>query len=204
LAEACREKGQVSGSPAQRESPISQAFGEHRIFTKERQSPGSLEIDCLLIFLLGPRARNRYDEVSMSFGGPVGQLRRKHGQKLSPLHSSIDDGKTGSTSLRSDFRVYSTAFRIASPLLPNYRRFDRGDLPIHMSHLPGANAIMWMKDPATLDHMSLLPIFVDGLRETVDPYRFLAFQGCVDLIRFSAPKLLQIIPTIIFPLKRTQ
>ena len=55
-----------------------------------------------------------------------------------------------------------------------FRRFyDRGDLPIAVSHGPG-NKIAWKVAVEQLDYHHYLPIFFDGLREKHDPYRFLS------------------------------
>merc|ERR1712193_553960 len=49
-----------------------------------------------------------------------------------------------------------------------------------------------------------LPIFLDGIREKEDPYRFLAIQGVFDLLEKGGPggsKILPVIPQLIIPLK---
>lgn len=48
----------------------------------------------------------------------------------------------------------------------------------------------------------MLPLFVDGLREKQDPYRFLAILGAFDIIESSeTDKLIECVPLIIQPIK---
>ena len=55
-----------------------------------------------------------------------------------------------------------------------FRRFyDRGDLPIAIEHGP-QNRIYWKIDVTQLDFHHYLPIFFEGIREKMDPYRFLS------------------------------
>lgn len=52
-----------------------------------------------------------------------------------------------------------------------------------------------------LDYHHYLPIFFDGLRETEEPYAFLAEQGVYDLILRAPNKVLPVIPQLIIPIK---
>lgn len=53
-----------------------------------------------------------------------------------------------------------------------------------------------------LDYHHYLPIFMDGLRENEEPYRFIAEQGVYDLLqRGHGSKVLPVIPQLIIPLK---
>jgi len=52
-----------------------------------------------------------------------------------------------------------------------------------------------------LDYHHYLPIFFDGLRELDEPYRFLATQGCFDLLEKGGSKILPTIPQLIIPIK---
>lgn len=83
-----------------------------------------------------------------------------------------------------------------------FRRFyDRGDLPIavaHHNHL----RIDWKVEIGKLDYHHYLPIFFDGLREKDEPYKFLALQGCYDLLEKGGPKILPTIPQLIIPIKK--
>ena len=52
--------------------------------------------------------------------------------------------------------------------------YDRGDLPVTIEHLGPQNKINWKVDRQQLDFHHYLPIFFEGIREKMDPYRFLA------------------------------
>lgn len=79
--------------------------------------------------------------------------------------------------------------------------YDRGDLPILVQHERGAT-IKW-KDPTfeKFNFQLYLPIFVDGVREKTDPYRFLAIQGTFDLLEHVKDNVVKVIPQLILPLK---
>jgi hypothetical protein len=82
-----------------------------------------------------------------------------------------------------------------------FRRFyDRGDLPIAIEHGP-QNKIFWKVDVAQLDYHHYLPIFFEGIREKVDPYRFLSVQGVFDMLEKGGAKVLPVIPQLIIPIK---
>lgn len=82
-----------------------------------------------------------------------------------------------------------------------FRRFyDRGDMPIAVSH-GGTNKIVWKVPVDQLDYHHYLPIFFDGLREKCDPYRFLAIQGVFDMLEHGGNKVLPVIPQLIIPIK---
>jgi len=83
-----------------------------------------------------------------------------------------------------------------------FRRFyERGDLPIAIQHRANGNKIDWKVDIEKLDYHHYLPIFFDGLREKEEPYRFLATQGCFDLLEKGGSKILPTIPQLIIPIK---
>ena len=82
-----------------------------------------------------------------------------------------------------------------------FRRFyDRGDMPIAVSH-GGTNKIVWKVPVDQLDYHHYLPIFFDGLRDKCDPYRFLAIQGTFDLLDNVKDNVVKVIPQLILPLK---
>lgn len=89
------------------------------------------------------------------------------------------------------------------PIPPTeFRRFyERGDLPIAIQHRANGNKIDWKVDIEKLDYHHYLPIFFDGLREKEEPYRFLATQGCFDLLEHGRSKILPTIPQLIIPIK---
>lgn len=65
-----------------------------------------------------------------------------------------------------------------------FRRFyERGDLPIAVDHRGSKNVIAWKVEIEKLDYHHYLPIFFDGIRETQEPYRFLAVKGVEDMLK---------------------
>ncbi|OMJ83318.1 hypothetical protein SteCoe_15781 [Stentor coeruleus] len=93
------------------------------------------------------------------------------------------------------------AFNRRSIPSSEFRRFyDRGDMPIAVSH-GGTNKIVWKVAVDQLDYHHYLPIFFDGLREKSDPYRFLAIQGVFDMLEHGGNKVLPVIPQLIIPIK---
>jgi len=63
------------------------------------------------------------------------------------------------------------------------------------------NKILWKISPEQLDYHHYLPIFFDGLREKIDPYRFLAILGTYEMLEIGGSKILPVIPQLIIPLK---
>lgn len=72
----------------------------------------------------------------------------------------------------SDFRIY----------------YDRGDIPIRVHHSGSLNKVKWNIDPDQIDLKQFLPLFVDGLKEKMDPYRFLAILGSFELLEKNQTK----------------
>lgn len=88
--------------------------------------------------------------------------------------------------------------------------YDRGDLPVKVAHTKGGGKIDWRTPMEKLDYNHYLPIFFDGLREKEDPYRFLAVQGCYDLLQSArhdqdggVARLLPVVPQLVIPVKTT-
>eukprot|EP01138_Halocafeteria_seosinensis_P007728 gb/GECG01007896.1/.p1 GENE.gb/GECG01007896.1/~~gb/GECG01007896.1/.p1 ORF type:complete len:313 (+),score=40.31 gb/GECG01007896.1/:1-939(+) len=81
------------------------------------------------------------------------------------------------------------------------RFYERGDLPITI--LQGVhNRIQWKIEVTKLDFHHYLPIFVDGLRENEEPYRFIAEEGTYDMVLHGGShKILPVVPQIVLPLK---
>jgi hypothetical protein len=52
-----------------------------------------------------------------------------------------------------------------------------------------------------LDYHHYLPLFFDGLCETVHPYEFFARQGVHDMLEHGGTKILPVIPQLIIPIK---
>jgi len=84
-----------------------------------------------------------------------------------------------------------------------FRRFyDRGDLPVNLQHSATQNRIAWKVEIEKLDYHHYLPIFVDGLREKEDPYRFLAVEGVHNMLEKGGSKILPVVPQLIIPFKK--
>ena len=80
--------------------------------------------------------------------------------------------------------------------------YERGDLPIQISHSGASNKVQWKVAIDKLDFKHYLPIFFDGLREVEHPYAFLALEGAKDMINHGNPsKILGVIPQLILPAK---
>jgi len=94
------------------------------------------------------------------------------------------------------------AFERRSIAPSEFRRFyDRGDLPIQILHSGTANRISWKVDIEKLDYHHYLPIFMDGIREKEDPYRFLAVEGTHNILDRGGSKILPVVPQLIIPIK---
>jgi hypothetical protein len=81
------------------------------------------------------------------------------------------------------------------------KAYERGDLPC--SIVQGAkNKLKWKVDLGTLDYHHYLPLFVSGLREVEEPYRFLAEEGSLNLIEAGGERKAQpVLPQLILPFK---
>ena len=60
---------------------------------------------------------------------------------------------------------------------------------------------MLQVDVSKLDYHHYLPIFFDGVRETQQPYKFLAVKGVEDMLKAGGSKILPVIPQLIIPIK---
>jgi hypothetical protein len=79
--------------------------------------------------------------------------------------------------------------------------YDRGDLPIFVEHDRGTK-IRWKESNFEKFNFQLyLPIFIDGIREKAEPYRFLAIQGTFDILDNIHDNVVKVIPQLILPLK---
>jgi len=158
---------------------------------------------------------------------PFGDFPKTHltkttkGTKLDQVHedshaattikatTSIGNGVGGrSTSLQPKKQMFSPpaqkagAFNQRAIAPSEFRRFyDRGDLPIKVEHEGSMTKIGWKITPEQLDYHHYLPIFFDGLREKIDPYRFLAVMGTYEMLERGGSKILPVIPQLIIPIK---
>lgn len=88
---------------------------------------------------------------------------------------------------------------IESTLFKKY--YDRGDLPIAVNFSGAVRKIIWKCEPECLDYHLYLPIFFEGLREIEDPYKFIAVNGCEELLEKGENKILSVLPQLIIPIK---
>lgn len=102
-----------------------------------------------------------------------------------------------------DSPIAPKAFALAPRSIPttDFRMFyDRGDLPIQVSH-GQYNKISWKQKVETLDYHHYLPKFFEGIREKHNPYRFFAVQGVMDMLEHGGAKVLPVVPQLIIPIK---
>lgn len=81
------------------------------------------------------------------------------------------------------------------------RFYDRGDMPVRVDHKGSVAKIFWKVQPQQLDYHHYLPMFFDGLREKLDPYRSLAIMGTEELLEAGGEKILPVIPQLVIPIK---
>ncbi|MGH0152743.1 UNVERIFIED_CONTAM: hypothetical protein FKN15_037641, partial [Acipenser sinensis] len=94
------------------------------------------------------------------------------------------------------------AFRERPAKPTAFRKFyERGDFPIALEHDTKGNRIAWKVEIEKLDYHHYLPLFFDGLCETVHPYEFFARQGVHDMLEHGGTKILPVIPQLIIPIK---
>jgi hypothetical protein len=102
-------------------------------------------------------------------------------------------------------RTSDAVTRRINPPNTEFRRFyERGDLPIQIDHGGVQNQIQWKIEIEKLDYHHYLPLFFSGLRETEEPYHFLARQGIEDMLNASSDsggKVLPVLPQLIIPIK---
>lgn len=96
----------------------------------------------------------------------------------------------------------SGAFQKREVPMSDFRRYyDRGDLPIRVDHQSSMPKLVWKVSAESLDYHHYLPIFFDGCRERLDPYRSFAIMGTYDLLDKGGSKILPVIPQLIIPIK---
>jgi len=84
-----------------------------------------------------------------------------------------------------------------------FRRFyDRGDLPIQVAFVGAHRKTQWKAEFDRIDYHHYLPIFFDGVRDSKEPYKFLARQGTYDLLARGGKRIYPVIPQLIIPIKR--
>ncbi|GLD47983.1 parkin coregulated gene protein isoform X1 [Lates japonicus] len=94
------------------------------------------------------------------------------------------------------------AFRERPSKPTTFRKFyERGEFPMALEHDTKGNRIAWKVEIEKLDYHHYLPLFFDGLCETVHPYEFFARQGVHDMLEHGGPKIQPIIPQLIILIK---
>jgi len=162
-----------------------------------------------------PRPGMTAPAVPLSARGPAVPLSGRRNDNSAPNSARIDFKMKG-TGLGG--RAYSTSPRKLLPSVgppvagafqrrqiepSEFRRFyDRGDLPVQLQHTATQNRISWKVEIEKLDYHHYLPIFVDGLREKEDPYRFLAVEGVCNMLEKGGSKILPVVPQLIIPFKK--
>jgi len=139
-----------------------------------------------------PRQRNEADA-----GKPPISFRAKgtgSGGKVCPplAKKEVEAGAPPKAGAYTPRQIAASEFR---------RSYDRGDLPIQITHSGTANRIQWKVDIEKLDYHHYLPIFFDGVREKEDPYRFLAVEGTHNMLDKGGSKILPVVPQLIIPIK---
>lgn len=106
--------------------------------------------------------------------------------------------------VKKQFSVSGTRGR-RNPLSINTlfrNHYDRELLPVKVLHVGSTNKILWTIEPNKVDLREVLPVFMDGLREKIDPYRLLAILGTFDLIeKNTTAALIEVVPLLIQPLR---
>jgi hypothetical protein len=195
----CREKGQNFKALKTKYAPKNKhsAFGD---FPKDYlpQKPPRIEIQT------NNNANTKTQNIRVSQSIPNSKLKsyyleniRDHFTKSFLLpKNKIDENacnppKSGAFNPRP---IPESVFRL---------RYDRGDLPVMVDH-KGCSSIRWKEDVdfENFDYNIFLPVFFDGLREKMDPYRFLAIQGTFFLLDKVKDLIVKVIPGLIIPLKK--
>ena len=81
------------------------------------------------------------------------------------------------------------------------RHYERGDLPVVIRH--GAKSTLeWNLPIESVNTAKFLPLFIDGIREKVNPYRCVASEGTFQMIDYSADSaILACLGNLVYPLK---
>lgn len=143
---------------------------------------------------VNPGPKFPYQGTKRGFGGAVSSLRKGRPRDSPNEAFGVNGGGSSKPKKAGAFKrrpIPPTEFR---------RYYDRGDLPVSIAH-GSRSSVDWKVDVEKLDYHHYLPIFFDGIRETEEPYMFLARQGCMDLLERGGPKILPTVPQLIIPIK---
>ena len=77
---------------------------------------------------------------------------------------------------------------------PFQKHYERGDLPVRVDFNGAYRSLKWWLDPKELDYKYYQPIFIEGLRETEEPYCFIAENGTIGMIVQGKDKIKDVLP----------
>ncbi len=100
------------------------------------------------------------------------------------------------------FDIPSGVFELLDHPHTLFRKFfERGDLPVTIRHK--ARLALEFRSPINaLNVAYFLPIFIDGIRERQEPFRFVAIEGSFMLINQGDPAIiLSCIGELVYPIK---
>ncbi|KAL6106031.1 pacrg [Pungitius sinensis] len=80
--------------------------------------------------------------------------------------------------------------------------YERGDVPIQKDCREGGRSVQWKVELDMLDYHHFLPLFFDGLAESIAPYNFIAVQGIHEILDHGGPKILPVVPQLIAPIRK--
>ncbi len=161
---------------------------------KEKIASNIIQNDFIKIM----EAKNHKKTVkkSLNFNSAFGSFPKSYLKKKRKNKENSNPNKKNTNKLsifNTKVKHYTTDFKIF---------YERGDIPINVYHSGSLNKIKWNISPDQIDLKYYFPLFVEGLREKVDPYRFLAILGSFELVEKNQTEdIIEIIPLIIMPLK---
>ena len=90
--------------------------------------------------------------------------------------------------------------KISATLFRKY--YLRGDFPVSISFTGAQRTLKWLIDPKNIDLAHYLPLFIEGLIETEEPFAFISEKTSLQAISANGDKLTEILPDVILPLKK--
>jgi hypothetical protein len=182
-----------------------------KIITKEQIASNIIQQDFIRSMMF--KAKNQsYKKLKESqcpknaespFGDFPAYMKENKNWKLDQMKDTFDP-YSDISKVRTLSLPKTSAIRPRTLCIPSLFReqYNRGIIPIKVFHNGSVNKIVWTTEPNQLDLKSVFPVFVDGLREKIDPYRFLSVLGTFDIVeKCATEKLIETIPLIIQPLK---
>mmetsp|Transcript_66523 Transcript_66523/g.124079 ORF Transcript_66523/g.124079 Transcript_66523/m.124079 type:complete len:634 (-) Transcript_66523:33-1934(-) len=132
----------------------------------------------------------------------AGEGSRHNSPRTSPMRSA-HTRSVASTTLPKACAEQTTALQVSSGGTEFRRCYDGGLLPVHLIQKPDGSParLIWTVDLQDVSLQKYLPLFVDGLREKEDPYRFVAFEGTTALLDCCGHQVLPVVPQLILPMK---